>query len=69
MRKSIVALLGDSGMGDASTHPSVVDASARFTLIKQLVSELLRAPRDSPRAYALANRINAELDALEANLA
>ena len=68
MRKSIVALLGDSGMGDASAHPSVVDASARFTLIKQLVSELLRAPRDSPRAYALANRINAELDALEANL-
>ena len=68
LRKSIVALLSDSGMGDASAHPSVVDAGARFTLIKQLVSELLRAPRDSPRAYALAERINVELDALKANL-
>jgi hypothetical protein len=46
----------------------VVDTDARLTLIEQLVSELLRAPRESPRAYALAERINVELDALKSNL-
>jgi ATP-dependent Clp protease ATP-binding subunit ClpC len=69
MRTSIVGLLSDRGLGDAPAHPSVVDTDARLTLIKQLVSELLRAPRDSPRAYALAERINVELDTLRANLA
>ena len=48
------------------THPLLM--LAHVTLIKQLVSELLRAPRDSPRACALAERINVELDALKANL-
>jgi ATP-dependent Clp protease ATP-binding subunit ClpC len=47
-------------------HPRVADAHVRIANLKRLVAEMIRTSRDSPEAQRLAEKIDAELDALKA---